>query len=503
MKSSLVILYHRQPFDEVEENGQIYYRPKKSPNGIVPTLKSFFASVNQGTWIAWKQVDSERQADFPAVVTPEDASNYNVRRIALDAEQVRQFYHITSKEAFWPILHSFPYHFTYESSDWANFHEVNRLFAEAACEEAAEDAIVWVHDYNLWLVPRYIREKKPNARIAFFHHTPFPSVDVFNILPWREEIVDSLLCCDICGFHIPRYAENFVNVARSLRPVEVVETADVALGHMTPVGTALAEPEVTTKLRYNDRIVNIDAFPVGTNPKQILSLLPQAQKHLEEIRQELQGRRLIVAAGRVDYVKGNQEMLEAYGRLLERRSELHGKINFVVACASPATGMRVYEEAQSQIEQMAGNINGRFARLNWTPVRLFMQPLSYAHLIAYFQAADVCWTTPLRDGLNLVAKEYVIAREGKGGALILSEFVGAAVELPQAILTNPYSLDRMDAAIDLALDMSEEERCDRMAKMFATVTKYDVDYWANHLFELFQQVKGVPLESKEPAPVSR
>ncbi|MGB7518744.1 MAG: trehalose-6-phosphate synthase [Spirulinaceae cyanobacterium] len=319
MKSSLVILYHREPYDEVLENGQIHYRAKKSPNGIVPTLKSFFATVNQGTWIAWKQLDEEQKEDFQERVTVEDDGDYAVRRIPLNAEQVKDFYHITSKEAFWPILHSFPWHFTYESSDWENFQTINRLFAEAACEEAADDALIWVHDYNLWLVPHYIRQLKPDARIAFFHHTPFPSVDIFNILPWREQIVDSLLCCDIVGFHIPRYSQNFIRIARSLREVEVVKKEAVS-GHMTPVGTALAEPEVTTQLRYKGQLVNVDAFPVGTNPQQILSVLHQSktQARLSQIKEELNGRKLIIAAGRVDYVKGNREMLEAYSRLLER-----------------------------------------------------------------------------------------------------------------------------------------------------------------------------------------
>ena len=492
MKSSLVILYHREPYDEVVENGKTYYRDKKSPNGIVPTLKSFFSNVSQGTWIAWKQVNAKQKANFQQQITVEDGTggSYNVSRIPLTAEQVKHFYHITSKEAFWPILHSFPYHFTYESSDWSNFQTINRLFAEAACEEAAEEALIWVHDYNLWLAPYYIRKQRPDARIAFFHHTPFPSVDVFNILPWREAIVDSLLCCDICGFHIPRYSENFVNVARSLCQVEVVEKGPVP-DHITPVGTALAEPEMITKLRYKGQLVNIDAFPVGTNPQHILNTLhnPETQQRLAEIREQLGDRKLIIAAGRVDYVKGNREMLESYGRLLERRPELHGKINFVMTCVSAAAGMRVYKTAQTQIEQLVGRINGRFARFDWMPILLFTQPIPYADLICYYRAADICWTTPLRDGLNLVAKEYIVTHEKQDGVLVLSEFVGAAVELPEAILTNPYSIDRMDDAIDRALAMPIEEQKERMSKMYETVTKYDVQCWADRLFELFKNLQ--------------
>ncbi|MBP0018884.1 MAG: glucosylglycerol-phosphate synthase [Cyanobacteria bacterium SBLK] len=490
MKSDLVILYHREPYDEVVENGIIRYQPKKSPNGIVPTLKSFFENVNRGTWIAWKQVNVKQKANFEKKVNIEGEGNYSVCRIPLSAEQVKHFYHITSKEAFWPILHSFPYHFTSETSDWENFQEINRLFAETACEEAADDALIWIHDYNLWLAAAYIRQRKPDARIAFFHHTPFPSVDIFNILPWREEIVDSLLCCDIVGFHIPRYSENFINVARSLRDIEIIEKSPVP-EHMTSVGMALAEPEVISKIRYKNQLIRVDPFPVGTNPQHILNTLnkEETQQHIKKVRQELNGRKLIIAAGRVDYVKGNREMLEAYERLLERRSDLHGKINFVMTCVSAAAGMRIYKTAQNQIEQLAGKINGRFAKLDWMPILLFTQPVPFHHLIGYYKAADVCWTTPLRDGLNLVAKEYIVSHEGQDGVLVLSEFVGAAVELPQAVLTNPYSIKRMDEAIEYALDMPVEEQRDRMEKMHATVTKYDVKHWAERLFALFQETK--------------
>ncbi|WP_069791916.1 glucosylglycerol-phosphate synthase [Cyanobacterium sp. IPPAS B-1200] len=490
MKSSLVILYHRQPYDEVIENGKTFYRDKKSPNGIVPTLRSFFNSVDKGTWIAWRQVAKKEQSTFQErVQVEEESSNYSVLRIPLSPNQVKEFYHITSKEAFWPILHSFPYHFTSESSEWENFKEINRLFAEAACKEAADDALIWVHDYNLWLAPKYIREMKPNARIAFFHHTPFPSVDVFNILPWREEIIKSLLCCDVVGFHIPRYSENFVNVTRSLLPVEVVERQPVQ-GHFTKCGTALAEPEMVTKLRYNGQDVTVDAFPVGTNPDYITSVLATAesQKKYEEIKEELNGRKLIIAAGRIDYVKGNQEMLEAFGRLLERRPELHGKVNFIVSCVSAAAGMRVYKTTQNKIEQLVGQINGKFARLDWTPIILFTKPIPFTDLLAYYRAADICWTTPLRDGLNLVAKEYISAHKDESGVLILSEFVGAAVELPEALLTNPYSVTRMDTAIDKALGMPEDEQRERMDAMYKTVSTYDVKYWGDRLLDVFGKI---------------
>ncbi len=484
MKSSLVILYHREPYDEVEENGKKVYREKKSPNGILPTLKSFFTNAEQSTWIAWKQLEDDQLDDFQERMTFQGGSDTCVvRRIPLNSDQVKNFYHITSKEAFWPILHTFPWQFTYDSSDWENFQDINQRFAEAACEDASDDALFWIHDYNLWLTPYYIRQKMPNARIAFFHHTPFPAADIFNILPWREAIVDSLLCCDLCGFHIPRYVENFVSVAKGLRGVEVTRQIPVDPA-FTPTGTALAEPRLTTQIRSKDQIVNLDAFPVGTNPQLIRSILEKqsVKDRVKKIRDELGDSKLILTAGRIDYVKGNKEVLACYERLLERRPDLHGKVNFVMTAASPAAGMRVYETAQAEIEQLVGKINGRFAKLHWTPIMLFTQSMAFEELLAFFKAADIAWITPLRDGLNLVAKEYVVAHGGKDGALILSEFAGSAVELPDAILTNPYASHRMDESIDLALEMSAEEQAKRMSRMYQSIIKYDVQQWANHLF---------------------
>lgn len=484
MKSSLVILYHREPYDEVVENGKTVYREKKSPNGILPTLKSFFANAERSTWVAWKQVTAKQRSNFQDCMTFEGLNeNCVVRRIPLAPEQVKNFYHITSKEAFWPILHSFPWQFAYDSSDWENFKHINQLFAKAACEDAADDALIWVHDYNLWLAPYYIRQQMPNVNIAFFHHTPFPSADIFNILPWREAIVDSLLACDLCGFHIPRYVENFVSVARSVRDVEIVKQIPVDPS-FTPNGTALAEPRMTSQLRYNGRTVELDAFPVGTNPSYIRSIVEKdtVQKRVEEIRADVGDNKLIISAGRVDYVKGTKEMLLSYERLLARKPDLQGKVNLIVTAAAPAQGMRVYKNAQSEIERLVGKINGRFAKLNWTPILLFTAPLDFEELMAVYKAADIAWITPLRDGLNLVAKEFVVTHADEGGVLILSEFAGSAVELPNAVLTNPYSFHHMDEAIDRALAMPEDEQKERMSKMYRAICRYDVQQWANHMF---------------------
>ncbi|MGD9944610.1 MAG: glucosylglycerol-phosphate synthase [Burkholderiaceae bacterium] len=503
-KSSLVIVYHRQPFEEVIENGKLVYRDNSSPNGIVPTLKSFFGRIGagQGAWIAWKQVNPRQPVRFERVVHIEDQfGSFTVSRLPLSAEQVRSFYHVTSKEALWPILHSFPSMFFYESVDWPVFREVNRLFAEAAAEQAADGAVVWVHDYNLWLVPAYLRKLNPTLRIAFFHHTPFPGPDVFNILPWRDEIVDSLLACDLVGFHIPRYAKNFADVARSLREVTVESDAAPADEQTAALGQALSESDVPSRLRIGAHSVLLDAAPVGTDPALIERLLqtPENITLREGIRKELGEQRLLFAVGRTDYTKGMRETLLAFERLLERRPELRGKVKLIATSVRAAGNMQIYRKTQREIEGLVGRINGLYSTLSWTPILLFSHAIPFDRLIAYYHEAEVCITVPLRDGLNLVAKEFIAAQQGRAGVLVLSEFTGCAVELPQAVLTNPYSTREMDKAIDLALDMPEPERRQRMDSMRDVVRRYDVGHWVNHTLHRFEQIAPQP-ETAETAP---
>lgn len=500
-KSSFVIVYHRQPYDEVMEGGRVVYKENKSPNGIVPALKGFFSTAEDAVWVAWKQAPAAGKPMFERTVHIKDSyGEYDVVRLPLKAEQVKAFYHVTSKEALWPILHSFPDKFNYGPVDWENFREVNRLFAEAACEQAKDDAFIWVHDYNLWLVPHYVRRIKPKARIAMFHHTPFPASDCFNVLPWREEILGSLLDCDIVGFHIPRYAENFASAACSVLGAKRAEVAEVE-GPFSPTGAALSEPTVTTALEYNGRRVEIDAWPIGTNPHVIDEHLSsfEAGQRVSEIQSEVGERRLLISVGRVDYVKGTKEMLEAFDRLLARRPDLKEKVKLFCICVAPAEGMSVYRAAQREVERLVGAINGKYGNLRWTPIMLSTRGLPFEELVCYYRAADVCWITPLRDGLNLVAKEFIAAQNGDPGVLILSEFAGAAVELAESVNVNPYSDRSMDSAIDAALDMDKDERAKRLTKMRDRVRTWDVDHWADHVRERFSALSATRDEEGQTA----
>ncbi|EEX15102.1 glucosylglycerol-phosphate synthase [Citreicella sp. SE45] len=480
MSSDLVIVYHRQPYEEVEVNGKTEFRENKSPNGIVPTLKSFFGKVENAAWVAWKEAEDTSNPGFDRVVEIEDSfGKYTVSRLPLTKEQVRSFYHITSKEAFWPILHGFKEKYNYDPVDWPTFKEVNWAFAEAAAAEAAHGASVWVHDYNLWLVPGYLRQLRPDLRISFYHHTPFPNADMFNVLPWRGEIIDSLLSADVVGFHIPRYASNFVGCVRSLRDVGNVPRVKVT-EDLIAEGSALSDRTVPTEIHTDDRVVQLGVTPVGVDVGYISQLAEteETKALAKRFRAEVGDSTMILSVGRTDYTKGGADQLLAFERLLERRPELRGTVRLLHVSVSANRNMTVYEPIQRELEEIAGRINGRFGSFTFQPIALISRAIPFNELVAWYQVADVAWITPLADGMNLVCKEYASARSDGDGVLVLSEFAGAAVELGAAVLTNPFSTRAMDFAIDLALDMPENERRARMELLRAAVAKRDTHHWA-------------------------
>ncbi|WP_339806876.1 glucosylglycerol-phosphate synthase [uncultured Marinobacter sp.] len=480
-KSDLVIVYHRLPYEESVEDGQQVRRRPTSPNGIIPTLLSFFADGKAGSWVAWS-VHEPTMGAFETH-TEVDTQRYprlRAARVALSKNDVDIFYKKFSKEAFWPTLHTFWERAIFREEDWQVFLKVNRLFAERTAAEASENAVVWIHDYNLWMVPAFLRELRPDVTIAFFHHTYFPSADVFNVLPWRREIVGSLLQCDYIGFHIPRQAENFVDVARGVTPLEVTQRAGCAPRFLT-YGCAVGLDEMTTGIRVNDRNIRLGAHPVGLDLSRVELALEREdiQQRMEHLRQELGDMRLVLSVERLDYTKGILEKLQAYEHLLDEHPELTGKVTLIVVCVPAAKEMTVYQELQIDIEQTVGRINGRYAEVGWTPVQFFFRSLPFEELVAYYAMADVMWITPLRDGLNLVAKEFVATQgltQGRG-VLVLSEFAGAAAEVRGAVLTNPHDPREMATTCYRALAMQKGEALDRLHQAFETVSYYDIEHW--------------------------
>ncbi len=484
----LLMVYHRLPFEEQRRGDKTIRRSPKSPNGIIPSLLGFFSGGRTGAWIGWSLQERRESPGSPIpgfqprVEVSSAYQNLTASRIALTKEDVERFYKRFSKEAFWPVIFNFPSKAVFDHAEWEHFVDINRIFAERTAAEAERGALVWIHDYNLWMVPGFLRALRPDLQIAFFHHTAFPSPDVFNMLPWRQQIVGSLLQCDYVGFHIPRYVENFVDVVSSNAPAKVLTRVPAAPRFIT-YGCALGVDSMATELQVGARRIGLGAHPVGIDVDRIRSLVkePSIEARIREIRAQLSGRKAILSVERLDYVKGPLQKIEAFERLLESHPELIGEVVLVNVVTPPAPGMQAYKSIGERLDQAIGRVNGRFARIDWTPVRYFLRALPFEEVVAHYAACDVAWITPLRDGLNLVAKEYIAAKHASSteGVLVLSEFAGAAVELHGALLANPYDSTSMTDTLHCALTMDPKERFERQRRLQHIVEHNDVRRWGD------------------------
>lgn len=488
----LLMVYHRLPYDIKMVNGEKQRINPKSPNGIIPSLMGFFSGGRSGTWVAWEEVEKKGESLRNVYIDQEKYPNLLASRIGLTKKEVELFYKVFSKEALWPTIFSFIDRATFNHQHWEHYSRINKLFAEKAAEEADYGAYVWIHDYNLWMVPGHLRRLRPDLKIAFFHHTSFPPADIFNIIPWRGEIVGSLLQCDYVGFHIPRYAENFADVVKSQLPVKIVEEINCTerfLSYSCPLGVE----KMARKIEAGGRTVTIGAHPVGVNVDHIKEIYERniTQNAISKLNSQLKDKQVILSLERLDYVKGPLEKIFAFQEFLEEHPEFHGKVELINICTPPAQGMKVYEKVQQELEQAIGKINGKYSKMDWTPIHFFFRSFPFEEVITYYAISDVAWITPLRDGLNLVAKEYV-ATQGlipdKNGVLLLSEFAGASVELGYALRTNPYDRKSLKEGLFQALTLDGEERKTRMSRLFDSVSYYNIDFWGNEFLEELDKV---------------
>jgi trehalose 6-phosphate synthase len=387
-----------------------------------------------------------------------------LRPVRLEAADVDLYYEGQSNSAIWPLFHDAveqPIH----RRDWREAYEaVNRRFAEAAAEVAAPDATVWVHDYQLLRVPALLRELRPDLRIGFFLHIPFPPVELFMQLPRRAELLRGLLGADLVGFQRPLAAQNFLQLTARL------------LG---------LSPE-QNHVEYEGRTVTARAFPISIDVGEIEKFAsdPAVQADARRLREELGGdRRVLLGVDRLDYTKGIEQRLEAYGELLAEGSVSNDETVLVQVATPSRLRVAQYQQLRERVEREVGRINGEFGDVGRVPVHYLFQSRGRDELVALYLAADVMLITPLRDGMNLVAKEYVAARQDEQGALVLSEFTGAAAELEDAFLVNPHDTGDLKQKISAALAADPDDLGNRMRRMRAQVCAYDVDRWAREFLD--------------------
>lgn len=468
--SDFVVVANRLPIDmERSADGTITW--KRAPGGLVTALEPLLRR-QRGAWIGWPGVvDGDEEP-----IVEDGLRLYPVR---LSAEDVADYYEGFSNATLWPLYHDVVVKPIYHREWWDRYVDVNRRFAEATSCAAAKGATVWVQDYQLQLVPKMLRMLRPDLTIGFFLHIPFPPVELFMQMPWRTEIIEGLLGADLVGFHLPGGAQNFLFLSRRL------------------VGANTSRASVGVRSRFGEvqvgfRRVKVGAFPISIDSAELdgKARNRDIRRRAREIRAELgDPRKILLGVDRLDYTKGIDVRLKAFSELLaEGRVKRDDTV--LVQLATPSRErVDSYRILRNDIEQQVGHINGEFGEVGHPVVHYLHRPVPRDELIAFFVASDVMLVTPLRDGMNLVAKEYVACRSDLGGALVLSEFTGAAAELRQAYLTNPHDLEGVKDAIEAALNQTPDEGRRRMRALRRQVLAHDVDRWARSFLDALADTK--------------
>jgi trehalose 6-phosphate synthase/phosphatase len=446
----ILVASNRLPFTFIRTARGLERRT--SPGGLVSALEPVLRKRG-GTWVGWPGIDVNEGEQLPTV-----GEAYRITPVVLSEAEVAGYYQGFSNRTLWPLLHSMTDRAQFAARDWESYVQVNQRFAEACVAEAEDAGIVWIHDYQLMLAPSGVRLEVPQQRIAFFLHVPFPPYDIFRALPWDREILRSLLTCDLIGFHVRGYAQNFLDcVERSLGAR--VDRDQMLVG-------------------YGDRTTRVDSFPIGIDFDHF-DALAQAAPESPETQRE----RVVLGADRLDYTKGIPERIRAFERLLELHPEHREKVVLLQLAVPSRSQVAEYRELKREIDELVGRVNGKFATADWSPIRYLYRSYDQKRLAALYRDADVAMITPLRDGMNLVAKEYIACQVADPGVLILSRMAGAADTMREALLVNPFDPDGTAEAIHRALTMEEAERRSRVLALRRRERRDNVYAWVDAFLE--------------------
>jgi trehalose 6-phosphate synthase/phosphatase len=463
----IVIVSNRLPF-QVSIKDRVP-RFKTSAGGLTTGVWSYLERAKGSggptdyLWVGWPGTNVERK--LKPVVTEYAEKNYKARPVFLTEESVDCFYHGFCNKTIWPLFHYFPTLVRYQGDYWNEYKQVNQVFADALKEILRPDDLLWVHDYQLMLLPGLIRQQMPGLSIGFFLHIPFPSWEIFRLLPreWRKEIIEGLLGASLIGFHTHDYTRHFLS--------SVLRTA----GYEHHLGC----------LTLRDRVVKADTFPMGIDYDRFAAtaVTQETEERVETLRKRCEGQKVIFSVDRLDYTKGLIDRLKGYDLFLRKNPEWRGKVVFVISVAPSRTGVESYQTMRLELEQTVGRIVGAHGTVHWTPLIYQYRNMSQDEIVSFYRLCDVAMVTPLRDGMNLVAKEFVASRPDRTGVLILSEMAGAVREMGEALIINPLHVEEYASALEQALTMSTAEQKRRMQAMQERLKRYDVTRWADEFVQ--------------------
>lgn len=479
----LLIVSNRLPFNVTEKKGR--FELQKSAGGLVTGVDAYLNSLKNTSfsnlehlWIGWSgtSIFDENKR----IILTKRLAEFNAFPVFLSDRVVNNFYNGFCNKIIWPLFHYFPSYVVYDEDYWRHYQKVNMIFCDKILEISKPGDIIWVHDYQLMLLPGLLRERRKDLSIGYFHHIPFPSFEVFRLLPaeWRREILLGILGADLVGFHTYDYMQHFlISVLRFL-------------GYEHTLGIISTE----------NRTIKIDTFPMGIDFKKFnnASKSKEVKQISNNLKSSFRNLKVLLSIDRLDYTKGILNRLQGYELFLQKNPNWHEKIILILVVVPSRTGVEHYQRMKKQVDEFVGKINGKFGSINWTPVLYQYRFFDFHELVALYKISDIALITPLRDGMNLVAKEYLSSKKDQKGVLIISEMAGAAKELGEAIIINPNSREEIASALKEGLEMPRREQKRRIQIMQQRLMRYDIVRWGNDFIQnlLYMKEKQKNFEAK-------
>lgn len=460
-----IIVSNRLPIKVTKDNGNLQF--KASEGGLATGLGSIYKEGNN-LWIGWPGLLINQGIE--RINVTEKLKAENMHPVFLTKDEIKNYYEGFSNETLWPIFHYFSQYSVYNETFWEYYVKVNQRFCDEVVSFVEKDDILWIHDYQLLLLPEMIRKNFPDLSIGFFLHIPFPSYEMFRVLPWRRELLNGMLGSDLVGFH----------------------TYDDMRHFLSSVSRLAGYGYSTGQVNKPDRKVIVDAFPMGIDYDKYAAAAASPETLEREIRYRtsLGDQQLVLSIDRLDYSKGIPQRLKAFERFLYKYPEFKEKVSLVMLVVPSRDKVTRYQELKEEVDLLVGRINGQFGRINWTPIHYFYRSLPLEALSGFYRMAHVALVTPMRDGMNLVCKEFIASKLNKKGVLILSEMCGASKELSEAILINPNDIKAMVQALYRALTMPEDEQVAHIDVMQKSLQRYNIHHWVNMFMERLEEIKA-------------
>lgn len=469
-KKKLILVTNREPYIHRRIKNDIIC--KKSIGGVISALDPLMQK-HKGTWIAW----GSGNADFlvtdseKTLQVPQENPCYKLKRIPLTKKEIENYYHGFSNRVLWPLFHLFIEKMQPKEIYWEMYRKVNKKFAQNVLNEFHDDNFIWIHDYHLSLVPYLIKQKEPDAKIAFFWHIPWPPWEIFCTLPWRNELLEGILMSDFIAFHTSSYVSNFINCAKRQPGTNIDLRKKI-----------IFLKKHKSKISHYPLGISYDEYNQSANSPALL-------KKAAKLKKLYGNKKLVLGIDRLDYTKGILHRIKAFELFLEENPKYREKVVLVQIASPSRNKIEEYMAMKKEIDEAVGRINGKYRNETWTPVMYFSKEIQLNSLLAYYRISDIGLLTPLRDGMNLIAKEF-IASNNENTVLILSEFAGASEELTEALLVNPYDLHSISNAIKTAVEMPLDEKKSRFQSMKKKVKEHDSEWWYSNFLKEWERTYG-------------